>query len=360
MLMFLVEKLPKEAADKTSGSGQPVDSATQLENRILSSLQSQLQAPWMPEFCQVGRPEGLSTTSGGESPAQIAFRRFIPRKISVPFVTQGDVAAGMEFEISRNVGINLTLFSGFTEVKEFWSRRNLDCLDEGSLVPSLIAANDGAIKTNAKGAIDEVDRQVKLPAINEKLLQYYSKGGTKHRLAEPSGAAASSGTTEKVVLNNITVETKPGKTPLESLQEEIDALQQEIVQHSEEGVQLESSRKETDESIEEYRKTIVRLKEEKKIKERTHILLEDPEVNVKKLEAIIAAGGERMKKLQDQWDAHRIPLVDTLEAYRLKNSDKLVSSVTWPLCTYDKFFTIKFSWSFCSDFHNFQPISKEL
>ncbi|EAT38744.1 AAEL009388-PA [Aedes aegypti] len=305
VLMFLVEKLPKEAADKTSGSGQPVDSATQLENRILSSLQSQLQAPWMPEFCQVGRPEGLSTTSGGESPAQIAFRRFIPRKISVPFVTQGDVAA---------------------EVKEFWSRRNLDCLDEGSLVPSLIAANDGAIKTNAKGAIDEVDRQVKLPAINEKLLQYYSKGGTKHRLAEPSGAAASSGTTEKVVLNNITVETKPGKTPLESLQEEIDALQQEIVQHSEEGVQLESSRKETDESIEEYRKTIVRLKEEKKIKERTHILLEDPEVNVKKLEAIIAAGGERMKKLQDQWDAHRIPLVDTLEAYRLKNSDKLSKS----------------------------------
>lgn len=110
MLMFLVEKLPKEAADKTSGSGQPVDSATQLENRILSSLQSQLQAPWMPEFCQVGRPEGLSTTSGGESPAQIAFRRFVPRKISVPFVTQGDVAAGMEFVISRNVEINLTLF----------------------------------------------------------------------------------------------------------------------------------------------------------------------------------------------------------------------------------------------------------
>ncbi|KXJ77766.1 coiled-coil domain-containing protein 22 homolog [Aedes albopictus] len=300
VLMFLVEKLPKEAADKGPGSGQPVDSATELENRILSSLHSQLQAPWMPEFCQVGRPEGLASGSG-ETPAQIAFRRFVPRKISVPFVTQGDVAA---------------------EVKEFWSRRNLDCLDEGSLVPSLIAANDGAIKSNATGAIDEVDRQTTafLP-VNDKLLKYYSNSETKHRKTmEPSGTA------EKIVMDNVTVESKPGKTPLETLQEEIEALQQEIEQSSQEGVQLESNRREIDETMEVQRKTVIKLKEEKKIKERTHILLEDPEVNVKKLEVIIAAGGERMKKLQDQWDVHRIPLVETLDAYRLKNSDKLSKS----------------------------------
>ena len=187
-------------------------------------------------------------------------------------------------------------------------------------MPSLIAANDGAIKSNATGAIDEVDRQTTaLPPVNDKLLKYYSNSETKHRKTmEPSGTA------EKIVMDNVTVESKPGKTPLETLQEEIEALQQEIEQSSQEGVQLESNRREIDETMEVQRKTVIKLKEEKKIKERTHILLEDPEVNVKKLEAIIAAGGERMKKLQDQWDAHRIPLVETLDAYRLKNSDKLV------------------------------------
>ncbi|XP_062564380.1 coiled-coil domain-containing protein 22 homolog [Armigeres subalbatus] len=298
VLMFLVEKLPKDSADKGSASGQPLDSATELENRILSSLQNQLQAPWMPEFCQMG-PQAAG--SSGESQAQIAFRRFVPKKINVPFVTQSDVAA---------------------EVREFWSSRNLSGLDADSLVPSLIVANDGGIKSNLSGAIDEVDRQLKLPTVNDKLLEYYSK--SKHRKVVPS--EASGGTIENVALGTVIAEATPGRSPLESLQRDIEALQQEIEQNSEDGKRLEKSRKEVDASAETYRKAIIKLKEEKKIKERTHILLEDPEVNVKKLETIIAAGDERMKKLQNQWDTHRVPLVDTLDAYRLKNSDKLSKS----------------------------------
>ncbi|XP_065080310.1 coiled-coil domain-containing protein 22 homolog [Ochlerotatus camptorhynchus] len=304
VLMFLVEKLPKDSADKAAGSGQPLDSATELENRILSTLQSQLHAPWMPEFCRMGLLEGNRDGGVSDSQAQIAFRRFVPKKISVPFITQADVAA---------------------EVKEFWSRRNLDGLDEGSLIPSLIVANDGGMKSNATGgAIDEVDRQFRLPSSNEKLLEYFSNSVSNQRKVEPSGALGA--VVQKVILEQVSVESKPGKTPLESLQDDIDALREEIEQNVEENAAVHGSRTELGESMEVYRRAIVKLKEEKKIKERTHILLEDPEVNVKKLEAIIAAGGERMKKLQDQWDAHRTPLVETLEAHRVKNSDKLSKS----------------------------------
>lgn len=299
VLMFLVERLPKESADKAAG--QPLDDTTELENRICASLQSQLQAPWMPEFCRMADTAGSSSSQ----PAQIAFRRFVPRKLNIPFVTQGDIAA---------------------EVKEFWSRQALDVLDEDSFIPSVIAANDGALKTNANtgDAIDEVDR-IKVSSPVDRLQRFYSSSERKSTVV-PVGQAASNAVEQKQNVLSIVEAAKPGKTPLETLQEEIDQIRAEIERTVVEGTGLEGERMEVAEQCEVQLKAVGKLKDEKKIKERTHILLEDPEVNVKKLQGIIAAGGERMKKLQDQWDAHRIPLEKELEGYRVKHSDKLSKS----------------------------------
>lgn len=299
VLMFLVERLPKESADKAAG--QPLDDTTELENRICASLQSQLQAPWMPEFCRMADTAGSSSSQ----PAQIAFRRFVPRKLNIPFVTQGDIAA---------------------EVKEFWSRQALDVLDEDSFIPSVIAANDGALKTNANtgDAIDEVDR-IKVSSPVDRLQRFYSSSERKSTVV-PVGQAASNAVEQKQDVLSIVEAAKPGKTPLETLQEEIDQIRAEIERTVVEGTGLEGERMEVAEQCEVQLKAVGKLKDEKKIKERTHILLEDPEVNVKKLQGIIAAGGERMKKLQDQWDAHRIPLEKELEGYRVKHSDKLSKS----------------------------------
>lgn len=299
VLMFLIERLPKESADNAAGSGQPLDDTSELENRICTSLQSQLQAPWMPEFCR------MSSDSTSQPSAQIAFRRFVPRKLNIPFVTQGDVAA---------------------EVKEFWSRQTtLDTLDEDSFIPSVIAANDGAIKSNASGAIDEVDR-IKVSSPVDRLQRYYSSSERKSTAAATARTASNATSEEKQDPRSIVEAVKPGITPLQSLQEEIDQIRAEIERNVEEGTTLESERSELTEQSEVQRMAVGKLKDEKKIKERTHILLEDPEVNVRKLQGIIAAGGERMKKLQDQWDTHRIPLEQELEGYRVKHSDKLSKS----------------------------------
>lgn len=299
VLMFLIERLPKESADKAAGSGQPLDDTSELESRICASLQSQLQAPWMPEFCR------MSDTA--QPSAQIAFSRFVPRKLNIPFVTQGDIAA---------------------EVKEFWSRQTLDTLDEDSFIPSVIAANDGAIKSNASsssGAIDEVDR-IKVSSPVDRLQRYYSSSERKSTAAPVRTASNTTTDQKEDDALSIVEAAKPGKTPLQSLQEEIDQIRADIERSVEEGTGLESQRTEIIELSEVQRMAVGKLKDEKKIKERTHILLEDPEVNVRKLQGIIAAGGERMKKLQDQWDAHRIPLEKELEGYREKHSDKLSES----------------------------------
>lgn len=300
VLMFLIERLPKESADKAAGTGQPLDDTTELEARICSSLQSQLQAPWLPEFCR---------TADTSQQAQIAFRRFVPRRINIPFVTQGDIAA---------------------DVKEFWSRQTLDALDEDSFIPSVIAANDGAIRTSASsssGAIDEVDR-IKVSSPVDRLQRFYASSERKAvRSADSTDVERKEDdTTSMTIVEAATAAAKPGKTPLETLQEEIDQIRAEIERGVAEGTSLEGDRREVDELSDVQKTAVGKLKDEKKIKERTHILLEDPEVNVKKLQGIIAAGGERMKKLQDQWDTHRIPLENELEKYRVKHSDKLSKS----------------------------------
>ncbi|XP_055626030.1 coiled-coil domain-containing protein 22 homolog [Toxorhynchites rutilus septentrionalis] len=305
LLMFLIERLPKEAVNKSGAPGEPLNETTELENRIVANLQSELQAPWMPEFCRMRALSGLNSTehdtasSSNTMDAKIAFRRFVPKKLSIPFVTHKDVAA---------------------EIRDFWSHQSLD---EDSFVPSIIAANDGAIKSNNPESVDEIDCQLRLSSSVDKLQSFYSTKGTNHPDSPSEHPVESSKTIERTSVTDLIADLKPGKTPLETLQGETDQIRADIERNAHEFNALKSERASVSEIMETCRKAVGKLKEQKKMKERTHILLENTEVNVKKLEGIIAAAGDRMRKLQDQWETHRNPLVETLESY---NSDKLSKS----------------------------------
>lgn len=52
VLMFLIEKLPKES-DKSIA--EPDTKSTQLEKLISSALQSQISVPWLPYYCHKKR-----------------------------------------------------------------------------------------------------------------------------------------------------------------------------------------------------------------------------------------------------------------------------------------------------------------
>lgn len=69
------------------------------------------------------------------------------------------------------------------------------------------------------------------------------------------------------------------------------------------------------------------LQNEKKMKERTQLLLENPEENMAKLMKILATAQERMKKLQDQWDEHRIPLEQQIQTAQQNNSQYVFISL---------------------------------
>lgn len=66
--------------------------------------------------------------------------------------------------------------------------------------------------------------------------------------------------------------------------------------------------------------SLPQLQNEKKLKERTQLLLENPEENLVKLAKILQTAPERMKKLQDQWDEHRRPLEQQIQTTQQNNA----------------------------------------
>uniref|UniRef100_A0A182W1U2 Coiled-coil domain-containing protein 22 homolog n=1 Tax=Anopheles minimus TaxID=112268 RepID=A0A182W1U2_9DIPT len=194
-------------------------------------------------------------------------------RANIPFVTQSDVTA---------------------EIKEYWLRRS------------------GFWEEDK----DEVDHQLPASAANAeeailKLQAYYAEHKSKSPLTEELEQPVSS---------------PSSFDQLDTLQQEIGKIHTAIEETKREQRDLQSKRTVVDENVHALEKVTEKLKEEKKIKERTHILLENPEVNVAKLESIIAAAGEKMKKLQSQWESHRAPLMATLQEHQAKNSDQVSKS----------------------------------
>ncbi|XP_041782173.1 coiled-coil domain-containing protein 22 homolog [Anopheles merus] len=194
-------------------------------------------------------------------------------RANIPFVTQSDVTA---------------------EIKQYWLRRSGFWEEEKDEVdrraPDVAASTDDSIL---------------------KLQAYYAQNKAQCPLAEELEEAA---------------ETPDRLGQLDALEQEIAAIETAIGESRREQRELHAKRRTVAESAKAVESVVEKLKEEKKIKERTHILLENPEVNVAKLESIIAAAGEKMKKLQSQWEAHRAPLVATLEEHQAKNSDQVSKS----------------------------------
>lgn len=69
---------------------------------------------------------------------------------------------------------------------------------------------------------------------------------------------------------------------------------------------------------------ITKLKSERKIAERTNLLLENPDVNLSKMEKVLATTQERINKLRDQWDEHRRPMMQQLETAKQSSTQKYV------------------------------------
>lgn len=118
-------------------------------------------------------------------------------------------------------------------------------------------------------------------------------------------------------------QTVKPKSRFEQLAENIDELKERIEDQEVIYRQLIVDRKEQSEMIEEETLNLERLKEEKKLKERVTMLLDNPEESKQKLQQTLEAATRRKETLNNKFETHRAPLVAQLESFSGTNSVKL-------------------------------------
>lgn len=135
---------------------------------------------------------------------------------------------------------------------------------------------------------------------------------------------------QQLTLNNIEIPNEndivvmPEISELDAIRFQIEKIKGTIEQFLQHRQQLQANINECKEEKLAENEVITKLKSEKKIKGRTNLLLENPEVNFTKMENVLATTQERIKKLNEQWQEHRLPLVEQLETSRQSSTQKFV------------------------------------
>uniref|UniRef100_A0A1B0GPI5 Coiled-coil domain-containing protein 22 homolog n=1 Tax=Phlebotomus papatasi TaxID=29031 RepID=A0A1B0GPI5_PHLPP len=278
VFMFLIERLPKEA-EKVPAS-QALDHPTSVKQEIARNILQSLSSHWLPPPCRVLLQDQNT---------------FSPRYLNIPKcnpeATQGQNS-------SDKVSSGDFLVSVFEQAPH------------QTLFPSVIVKNDeelwGELSTSHVCKILDSHRKSSL-----------NRGAIPQ--AAPRTSLLTSQEEEEGPRDDI---VKP-RTPLEVLQEEIEELRQKIegAVSERQGIveEIEGSRS----IAAEHEEKLSNLRKEKRIRERTNIVLENPEENVAKLEAMVANSKEKMKKLELQWQEHEAPLLKALNTATRAKSEEI-------------------------------------
>lgn len=305
VLMFLIERLPKES-EKLPVT-QPTDKLSLIEQNIARNISIQLGASWTPQYC---KKNGI--TKLDQHVIVVQNHPFLPQNLSIPFVNKQNVVQ---------------------QIRDYWKRSPtvFQQTQSVNLCASLVHKNDvdRANEANVKSF--------------EKLLHCLGKQSTTTTIGVRSAVASKDHlrnikSVQQLTLNNVEIKNQndivimPEISPLDALNFDIEKLKQSIEQCVINRKSLMSRINDIKELKVKEEENIVKLKEQRKIAERTHILLENPEVNVTKMGAVLEATKERMKHLKEQWNERRIPLMEQLEQAQQSTSKQYVSFFPFGVC----------------------------
>lgn len=114
-------------------------------------------------------------------------------------------------------------------------------------------------------------------------------------------------------IEKIKIECECSRNDIEKLQDAIKNLSTSVAQ-----VTINYQNEEKELKINE---------EQRKIKARIYDLFQDGEENIKKLEAAIEVTTNKLINLGNQWEKHRVPLIQKYRQEREKHSTKAVSTI---------------------------------
>ncbi|XP_062890839.1 coiled-coil domain-containing protein 22 isoform X1 [Mobula hypostoma] len=347
LLMFLVERLPRDGAESAHQptAGKPAV----LQRAIAAQIRQELATPWLPPSL---RTPGLLATQGSR-----AIQEFCSQPLSLPGI----------WPAGKNIP---------TESKEYFDRYcppvtaqvNHPCVAASVLERAAIelsAVQEWDVEWNGQGLASRLSpedyRARKCQRLQRRVREQFQRcvqhgpGAASHSTSDLAQLLQSYGTglagtemkgsrfthTERFTF------TQEAETAFRSMdavrpsskesEEGVRAQQEEEVKACEQQLEEVSLRlEEVSGDVKHLLVTVAQVREEVRqaeqaaaqkeelmgVKRRTLELLPDAETNLGKLQAVIEGSAQRIVKLAHQWEKHRAPLVSQLRELKEVHSNR--------------------------------------
>ncbi|KAK6307902.1 coiled-coil domain-containing protein 22 [Coregonus clupeaformis] len=349
LLMFLVEKLPRESAE---ASDQPAGKSTLLQKSIAAQIKAQLALPWLSPSCRL--PLLCKTQNPGPSHSFHSQPLSLPHCLKVPGKRQlkeendyhRDFLPPVTAQLSQHASVPASLLeqhagelSAAQEWENEWNSQGL----LSRLTPEEYRSRKRA---RLQKRIEEQLRTAAQPRPDT--LSAHRSGSDLTELLQSFGGSALIGDilakgTRFTHTEKFTFTEEPEKAAKQMAaaanslpsshqseedlqaqqQEELASLQQQLQQLSLSLEEVGGDMRQLTVSIHQVsdelkQKELSNMEEEDsvRVKKQTINLLPDGENNLAKLRALVEGSAERVVNLAAQWEKHRTPLID--EHRRLK------------------------------------------
>lgn len=296
LFMFLIEQLPKEQIGALDDGQHPEDKDdfAVLMREVRKKIIQEMKTPWVPQYCRgIANRKTLGCSSLG--------KEFLPQlNLNIPELES--LQQSKDEQHSSVVTYQIPNIFQQTSMGDY------------DLISSVLHKNSMDIYAPPVKSLDEM-RLSLARAMQPVILSSPVKTLTK---------------TEEACQDEIKNETemkKHIKTPIELLTEEVESLKlqndQTVKERQEANVKLNQLRQQRTEIINKMEE----IKRESKIHERTSVILENPEENLSKLEALIEKTRERRLAVENQWQLHRSPALQQIEDLQKLRQSKNLQSI---------------------------------
>ncbi|XP_075902060.1 coiled-coil domain-containing protein 22 [Nelusetta ayraudi] len=343
LLMFLVEKLPREHAES---SDQPAGKLLVLQKTIAAAIRAQLSVPWLPTNCRLPL-DGETQSPGGEhsfhvqplslphcpkglGEKQLKEMKHYQRTVLPPVTAQPSQNASVVASILEQHAAEL---SAAQEWENEWNSQGL----LSHLTPQEYRNRK---VTRLRRRIEEHLRCAALPPADSAFGPQSSSSDLSEllqtfRCSGPSDSVMAKGThfthTQKFtftrdtapVTSTIPIGHKSESDAQLQQQEALESLTQQVEQLSSDVDQLTADMKQMSvtytQVLDELKQRELKNSEKQErmqVKKKTVDLIPDADGNLLQLQDVVEASVKRVVHLAAQWEKHRAPLVE--EHRRLK------------------------------------------
>lgn len=328
--MFLIERLPKDV-DKDQLDDANADRKTIVEHELRQNIKIQLNAAWTPQYCK----KYGARKFGNLIAIQASNHGFLPQRLNIPYATLNKQSSSKcdnarcisHFLFRPNQSSNLSVVIE-SAISDYWSKRSPTIFQQTSwntICASLIHKNDLDLVNASTAQLASVDCGARSKANFRKLIQMHKTSVAPSSYVKKDNMRNIT-SVQQLALNNVEIPHQDDIVEMPEIRES-DAIRFDIEKIKADVRGSLQIRQELQTKITECKTTeqqcidcLPQLQNEKKMKERTQLLLENPEENLMKLAKILQTAQERMKKLQEQWDEHRIPLEQQIQTAQQNNA----------------------------------------